>query len=81
MPKGSDTAYLTNLHAEFDGHARYVKVCLIAKFFSKQIETLSQNVNTSSISFVILKSRETDRSLYDPMGKHGHFPLQRHFYL
>ncbi|XP_059621971.1 myosin-I heavy chain isoform X2 [Phlebotomus argentipes] len=25
MPKGSDTAYLTNLHAEFDGHARYVK--------------------------------------------------------
>lgn len=25
MPKGSDTAYLTNLHGEFDGHPRYVK--------------------------------------------------------
>lgn len=25
MPKGSDTAYLTNLHGEFEGHARYVK--------------------------------------------------------
>lgn len=25
MPKGSDTAYLTNLHGDFDGHASYVK--------------------------------------------------------
>lgn len=25
MPKGSDTAYLTNLHGEFEGHAKYVK--------------------------------------------------------
>ncbi|KAF7991609.1 hypothetical protein HCN44_008980 [Aphidius gifuensis] len=25
MPKGSDLAYLTNLHAEFDGHLCYVK--------------------------------------------------------
>ncbi|CAD7083788.1 unnamed protein product [Hermetia illucens] len=25
MPKGSDTAYLTNLHAEFEGNAKYVK--------------------------------------------------------
>lgn len=25
MPKGSDTAYLTNLHGEFEGHPRYVK--------------------------------------------------------
>ncbi|GFG30755.1 hypothetical protein Cfor_00160, partial [Coptotermes formosanus] len=25
MPKGSDLAYLTNLHAEFDGHPNYVK--------------------------------------------------------
>ncbi|XP_062560255.1 unconventional myosin heavy chain 6 [Armigeres subalbatus] len=25
MPKGSDTAYLTNLHSEFESHARYVK--------------------------------------------------------
>lgn len=25
MPKGSDTAYLTNLHGEFEGHAGYVK--------------------------------------------------------
>lgn len=25
MPKGSDTAYLTNLHSEFEGHSRYVK--------------------------------------------------------
>lgn len=25
MPKGSDTAYLTNLHGEFEGHTRYVK--------------------------------------------------------
>ncbi|KAL9693548.1 hypothetical protein quinque_012833 [Culex quinquefasciatus] len=25
MPKGSDTAYLTNLHAEFESHARFVK--------------------------------------------------------
>lgn len=25
MPKGSDTAYLTNLHGDFDGHISYVK--------------------------------------------------------
>jgi len=25
MPKGSDTAYLTNLHGEFDGNSKYVK--------------------------------------------------------
>lgn len=25
MPKGSDTAYLTNLHTEFEGHSCYVK--------------------------------------------------------
>lgn len=25
MPKGSDIAYLTNLHGEFEGHPRYVK--------------------------------------------------------
>lgn len=25
MPKGSDTAYLTNLHGDFDGHPCYVK--------------------------------------------------------
>ncbi|EAT45892.1 AAEL002868-PA, partial [Aedes aegypti] len=25
MPKGSDTAYLTNLHSEFESHPRYVK--------------------------------------------------------
>lgn len=25
MPKGSDTAYLTNLHSEFEGHSCYVK--------------------------------------------------------
>lgn len=25
MPKGSDAAYLTNLHGEFDGHNCYVK--------------------------------------------------------
>lgn len=25
MPKGSDIAYLTNLHSEFEGHSRYVK--------------------------------------------------------
>ena len=25
MPKGSDSAYLTNLHAEFEGHPCYVK--------------------------------------------------------
>ncbi|XP_055613546.1 myosin-I heavy chain [Uranotaenia lowii] len=25
MPKGSDTAYLTNLHGEFESHPRYVK--------------------------------------------------------
>lgn len=25
MPKGSDTAYLTNLHGDFEGHNSYVK--------------------------------------------------------
>lgn len=25
MPKGSDTAYLTNLHGDFEGHTSYVK--------------------------------------------------------